>query len=115
VAGAAITAVVVAVHGWGGPVYEVLLPFVVLLAAAYYLWGGRDSDAAAVLRREPDERQLQRRLRVQALVGRVMSLAAGVAYLVAFSERATLWPFGIALALPGLAAAAGWVLYRDPA
>ncbi len=111
--GVAAGAAAVAAHGWGSPVYLVLVPFVVLLALGYYAWGGRDSDTAAVLRREVDERQAYRRLRVQALVGRVMSLAVAAAYLVAVGVRATLWPFGIALALPVLATAAGWVRYRE--
>lgn len=113
VAGAVITAVAVAVHGWGAPVYLVLVPFVLLVAVGYYFWGGRDADAAAVLRREMDERQLLRRLRAQALVGKVMSMAAAVAYLVAFGLRAPLWPFAIALGLPVLTAVAGWMFYGD--
>jgi hypothetical protein len=111
--GLAVVAVAIAVHGWSGPVYLVLIPFVLVVAAGYYLWGGRDSDTAAVLRREVDERQAYRRLKSQALVGRVMSLAAALAYLVAFGAKAPLWPFGIALALPVLTSLAGWTLYRE--
>lgn len=111
--GAVAGAVAVAVHGWGSPIYLVLMPFVLLLALGYYVWGGRDSDTAAVIRREVDERQAYRQLKVQALVGKVMSVAVAVAYLVALDVKATLWPFAAALALPLLATATGWVLYRD--
>jgi hypothetical protein len=112
--GALIVVVAVAGHGWGPPVYTVLIPFVVLVAAGYYAWGGKDSDTAAAIRHDMDERQAHQRLQVQALVGKVMSLAAAVAYLVAVSAHATLWPFGIALGLPVLTAITGWVAYREP-
>lgn len=111
--GVVIVAVAVAVHGWGSPVYLVLMPFVVLVALGYYAWSGRDSDSAAVIRREVDERQAYRRLKVQALVGKVMTLAAAVAYLVAVGAKLTLWPFALAVALPLLATVSGWAVYRD--
>lgn len=113
VAGAVIIAVMVAVHGWAPPVYLVLVPFVVLAAAGYYVWGAQDSDAAAVIRQETDERQAYRRLKVQALIGKVMSLAVAVAYLAAVGLKTALWPFAIALALPALTALVGWALYRE--
>ncbi len=112
-AGAVVVAVAVSVHGWGSPVFLVLIPFVLLAAVGYYLWGGGDGDLAAAVRHENDERQERRRLRVQALVGRVMSLAVVAACLVAYGLGAPLWPFAVALALPVLATAAGWLLYRD--
>jgi hypothetical protein len=111
--GVVIVVVAIVGHGWGPPVYTVLIPFVLAAAAAYYVWGGRDSDTSAVIRRDMDERQTHQRLQIQALVGKVMSLAAAVAYLVAVSVNATLWPFGIALGLPLLTAIAGWLTYRE--
>jgi MFS family permease len=111
--GVVIIAVAIATHGWGPPVYLVLVPFVLLVAGGYYVWGAQDSDSAAMIRREPDERQAYRQLKVQALVGKVMSLASAVAYLVAVGLKASFWPFGIALALPVLTALVGWRLYRD--
>jgi hypothetical protein len=112
VVGAVITAVLIATRGWVVPVYGVFIPFVVLVAAGYYVWGGRDNDSAATLRREVDERQQYRRLKVQALVGRVMSLAAAIAYLVAVGMHATLWPFAIAIAVPVATAVVGWLIYQ---
>jgi hypothetical protein len=50
---------------------------------------------------------------MQPLVRKVMSVAVVVAYLVAFAAKATLWPFGILLALPVLTLFAGWVIYHD--
>jgi hypothetical protein len=115
VVGVVIVSIAIAGHGWGPPVYGVLIPFVVLLAAGYYVWGGRDSDTSAVIRRDMDERQAQQRLQVQALIGKVMSVAAAIAYLIAVAVNTTLWPFGVALALPALTAIAGSVLYREHA
>jgi hypothetical protein len=63
------------------------------------VWAGRDSDFAAMIRYQVDERPAYRRLKIQALVGRVMSGGASVAYLVAWIAKATLWPFAIFLAL----------------
>jgi hypothetical protein len=112
VVGAVITAVLIATRGWALPVYGVFMPFVILIAVGYYVWGGRDTDSAAALRRESDERQRYRRLKVQALVGRVTSVAAGIAYLVAVGVQATLWPFVIAVAVPVATALIGWFLYQ---
>jgi hypothetical protein len=111
--GVVIAVVTIIGHGWGPPIYTVLIPFVLVAATGYYVWGGRDTDTSAVIRHDMDERQAHQRLQVQALVGKVMSLAAAVSYLVAVSLNATLWPFGIALGLPLLTAIAGWVAYRE--
>ncbi len=109
--GTVSTAVAVAAYGWGTVPY--LVPVVVIVTVGYYIWGGRDSDVAAIIRYQPDERQAYRRLKIQALVGRVTSGAAAVAYLAAFAARTTLWPFAIFLAVPFAALLAGWVIYRD--
>lgn len=112
IAGGLVTiAITVAVYGW--VTVAVLGPIVVIAAAGYYLWGGRDSDVGALIGHKADERQVNLQLKMQALVGKVMSVAAAVAYLVAFAVKATLWPFGIFIALPALTLFAGWVIYRD--
>jgi hypothetical protein len=67
------------------------------------------------LRVQADERQRTRRLRIQALVGRVTAVAAAGAYVGAVAARATVWPFGVALAVPFLAFVAGWFRYREGA
>ncbi len=113
VVGAIIVAVAVATQGWAPPVYLVLIPFILLVAFGYYAWGGRDSDLAAVVRQESDERQAYYRLKVQALVGKVLGLAVAVVYLVTFYAKATLWPLAILLGLSVLTTLAGWVIYRD--
>jgi hypothetical protein len=111
--GAVIAAVATGANGWGALLY--LAPFIVIATIGYYVWGGRDTDAAALLRNQADERQAYRRLKIQALVGRVTSGAAAVAYLAAFAAKVTLWPFAIFLAIPCVTLLAGWAIYRDGA
>ncbi|MGW5172626.1 hypothetical protein ACWEQU_08170 [Streptomyces nodosus] len=103
----------VAVRGWATTPVVILVATVGLAAIGYWFVGGRDTDRAALIRREPDERQAQQRLQVQALVGKAMTLAAAVAFATAVALDATLWPFAIALALPVLTAAVGWARYGD--
>jgi len=111
VGGAVCAAVAVAAYGWGSLLH--LGPVTILGPALYYVWGGRNSDSAAMIRYQVDERQAYRQLKILALVGRVMGGGAVVAYLVAFAAKATLWPFAIFLALFGVATLAGWVIYRE--
>jgi hypothetical protein len=111
VGGAVIAAVQVAVYGWG-----TLLsagPIIVVAAAGYYVLAGTDSDFAAMLRRQADERQAYRRLKAQALVGRVTAGAAAVAFLAAFAAKATLWPFFIFLTIPCVTFLTGLAIYRE--
>lgn len=111
VGGLAVIAVSVAVHGW---IAVILLgPIVLASAAGYYLWGGRDGDVAAMIGHKTDERQANLRLKMQALVGRVMTAAAIVAYLVAVAVKAPIWPFTIFIVLPALTLFAGWLIYRE--
>ena len=111
VGGAVIDAVAVAAYGWGTLIS--LGPITLAGAVGYYVWAGRDGDFAAMLRNQPDERQVYRRLKMQALVGRVTTLAAAVAFLVAFAVKATTWPFIMFLTVPSVTFLAGWVIYRD--
>ena len=111
VGGAVCAAVAVAAYGWGSLLH--LWPVIVVGPALYYVWGGRDSDSAAMIRYQVDERQACRRLRMQAVVGRVMSGGAGIAFLAAWAAKATLWPFEIFLALFVVALLAGWVITRE--
>jgi hypothetical protein len=110
--GAAIDAAVIPAFGW-----ESLFSFVpvtIICAAAYYVWGGRDSDSAAMVRHQPDERQAYRQLKIQALLGRVMSVGVGIAYVAAVAAKVTLWPYAALLALFVVTLLAGWVIYREP-
>jgi hypothetical protein len=111
-AGGAVIAAVVPAHGWK-PLLGLGL-FTVLCAAGWYLAGGRDSDFGALMGDKADERQAYRRLKVQALVGIVTSVAVGVAYLAALAAKATLWPLGILIFVPGVTFIVGWAIYREP-
>jgi hypothetical protein len=108
---AVLAAVAVAAYGWGSLLH--LGPVIIAGPAVYYVWGGRDSDSAAMLRRQADERQAYRGLKIQAVVGRVMSAGASAAFLAAWAAKATLWPFEIFLALFVVALLTGWVITRE--
>jgi hypothetical protein len=89
--GAVICAVAVSAAGWGSLLS--IGPVTIAAALGYYVLAGRDSDFAAMLREQAGERQAERRLKLQALVGRVTALAASAAFLAAIAAKATLWPF----------------------
>jgi hypothetical protein len=109
--GAVFAAAAVAGYGWGSLLH--LGPVIIAGPVVYYVWGGRDSDSAAMVRQQLDERQAYRGLKIQAVVGRVMSIGACVAFLAAWAAKATLWPFEIFLALFVVALAAGGVITRE--
>ena len=111
VCGAVFAAVAVAAYGWGSLLH--LGPVIILGPAVYYVWGGRNSDSAARIRYQVDERQAYRRLRIGAVVGRVMGVGACIAFLAAWAAKATLWPFEIFLGLFAVAVVAGWVITRE--
>ena len=109
--GAVFAAAAVAGYGWGSLLH--LGPVIIAGPVVYYVWGGRNSDSAAMIRQQLDERQAYRGLKIQAVVGRVMSIGACVAFLAAWAARATLWPFEIFLALFVVGLLAGWVITRE--
>jgi hypothetical protein len=109
--GAVFGAVAVVGYGWGSLLH--LGPVIIAGPVVYYVWGGRNSDSAAMIRQQLDERQAYRGLKILAVVGRVMSSGAGVAFLAAWAARATLWPFEIFLALFFVGLLAGWVITRE--
>lgn len=111
--GAVITAAVAATNGWVALLY--LGPVTLAAAAGYYVLAGRDSDLAAMLRAQTDERQHHRRLKIQALVGRVTAGAAAIAYVSAVAAKVPVWPFAIFLGVPTAAFLLGWLVYREPA
>ena len=82
------------VIAWGWTATVTILPFTLIVAAWYYVLGGRDSDLSAVVLGRGDERQEYRRLRMQALMGQVMSLAVGVTFIIAVATKTASWPFG---------------------
>jgi hypothetical protein len=109
--GAVFAAVAVAAYGWRSLLH--LGPVIIAGPVVYYVWGGRNSDSAAMIRQQVDERQAYRGLKIQAVVGRVMSAGVGIAFLAAWAAKATLWPFEIFLALFLVALIAGWVITRE--
>ncbi len=109
--GAVIAAVAVAAWGWGSLLS--IGPVTLAAAVGYYVVAGRDSDFAAMLREQADERQAYRRLQIQALVGRITTLAASVALLAAIVAKATLWPFYLFITVPAVTFLAGWMVYRE--
>ncbi len=114
VLGVAVGGINIAARGWALVPVVILACVIAAAAIGFYVWGGGEGDTAASLRQERDERQRLRSLRIQALAGRVSALAAAVAMVVAVCVGVTTWwPFVVALAVPVLAAAAGWFIYAD--
>jgi hypothetical protein len=101
------------VIAWGWTATVTILPFTLIVAAWYYVLGGRDSDLSAVVLGRGDERQEYRRLRMQALMGQVMSLAVGVTFIIAVATKTASWPFAVLVPLPILSLVAGGLIYRD--
>lgn len=89
--GAIITAAVAATDGWVTLLH--LGPVTLAATAGYYVLGGRETDFAAMLRAQADEREHYRRLKIQALGGRVTAGALAAAYVAAVAAKAPLWPF----------------------
>jgi 4-hydroxybenzoate polyprenyltransferase len=112
VIGAAIVLVIGgATHGWATLVDIVPIP--VILVGAFYVLSGRDSDTGALVRHQLDERQEHERLKVQALVGRVLSVAVAVAYIAASAARTALWPWAILLGLMAISFIVGRLIYGE--
>jgi hypothetical protein len=110
---AALIALVVggASHGWKTVLYVIPIPLAV--GTFLFVMAGRDTDYGAALRRQLDERQKLQRLEMQALVGRVLSLAVGISYVVAIAARAVLWPWAILLGLTVISFIAGRLIYGE--
>jgi hypothetical protein len=101
-------------RGWSGLIHPQIPGAIALaLVIGFYLWGRRDTDMGAAIRRQLDERQAYARLRVQALVGRVLSAAVAVAFVVASATKAMLWPWAVLLGLEAVAFFAGWLMYSE--
>jgi len=111
VGGAVIDAIAATVHGPAVLLYFV--PITLAAAAGYYVLGGREGDFPDMLRSQSDERQAYRQLKIQALVGRVTTGAAAIAFLIAFAAKATIWPFLLFLTIPCATSFAGWLIYRE--
>ena len=99
------------VYGWRS--VPDMIPVVIALAAALYIIGGTDTDAGAVVRRQADERQADQRLRVQALVGRALSVSVAVAYGIAVARGTALWPYAILLGILTVSFFGGWLYYGE--
>ena len=104
---------VIGVIVWGWVAAVTILPFTLIVAAWYYVLGGTDGDVAAMVLGRGDERQAYRRLRMQALMGQVMSVAVGGTFIVAVATKTTLWPFAVLVPLPVLSLVVGGLIYRE--
>jgi hypothetical protein len=111
IGGTVIAAALVAGQGWAAaiPVEAVM----VAMAIGYYVWGGKDTDLGAVIGSRADERQASLQMKVTALQGKVMILAAAAAFLIAIAVKATVWPFALLVAVAGVSGFVGWAIYRD--
>jgi hypothetical protein len=98
-------------HGWGSVAYVAPIPLAIVIG--FYLWSGRDSDTGAAIRGQLDERQAYRRLRVQALVGRILSVAVAVGYIAASAGKAVLWPWAVLLGVLAVSFLIGWLVYGE--
>jgi hypothetical protein len=110
---AALVALVIggAIHGWVTVLY--VLPIPLAVGTFLFLMSGRDSDYGALLRRQLDERQVLKRLKVQALVGRVLSLAVVISYGVSIAAKSARWPWAILVGLMAISFIAGLLFYRE--
>jgi hypothetical protein len=90
-----------------------VIPIPLAVGTFLFVMAGRDTDYGAALRRQLDERQEVQRLEMQALVGRVLSLAVGISYVVAIAARAVLWPSEILLGLTVISSIAGRLIYGE--
>ena len=111
VGGSVMTVVGVIISGWMAAAF--IVPFVVIVTAWYYYLGAGDSDVAAVVLGHGDERQAFRRLQMQALAGRVLSLGIAVVSIAAVAAKATLWPVAVLVGLIPVSLLVGWTLYRE--
>ena len=100
-----------ATHGWGTVPYVLPIPIAVLVFMS--AMARTDTDCGASLRFQYDERQSLQRYKIQALVGRVLSVAVAVAYLVALAVGATIWPYAVLLGLMALTFVAGRLRYDE--
>ncbi len=100
-----------ATRGWGSLVDVAPIPIVGLVVL--YAWSGRDTDTGALIRSQLDEHLGYERLRVQALVGRVLSIAVAVGYTIAVATKAELWPWATLLGLMAASFVAGRLRYGE--
>ena len=98
-------------HGWKSVLY--VLPIVLAIGIFAFVTSGRDTDYGAALRAEFDERQQLQRLKTQALVGRVLSIAVTFAYVVVLVAHAIVWPWAVLLALMAASFIGGRLLYGE--
>jgi hypothetical protein len=100
-----------ATNGWATVVD--IVPIAVVLVGAFYVLSRRDSDTGDLIRHQVDERQAQERLKVQALVGRVLSIAVAVGYIVASTAKTALWPWAILLGLTVISFVGGRLIHGE--
>ncbi len=99
-------------YGWSSVPY--MAPVLAITVLVPYVLGGRDSDVGAAFRGHVDERQHLQRLKIQALVGRILSVAVAAGYAVAVATHTLLWPWAVLLGIFAIAFVGGWFIYGEP-
>jgi hypothetical protein len=86
----------------------------VLATIGYYVLGGRDSDAGAMVGSRPDERQVSIQQQATAIAGHVMMLAALTGFVVTTALGHFQWPFTLFIFLGSITyvAAFAWLRRR---
>jgi MFS family permease len=86
---------------------------VVVVAAAigYYIVGGRDTDAGAMIGSRADERQNELRTRAQALAGVAGIVTALIGTMVAAALKDPTWPFALFAGVESVTFVAGLAIY----
>ncbi|HYB48634.1 MAG TPA: hypothetical protein VED20_14990, partial [Streptosporangiaceae bacterium] len=88
--GTVLTAIMGVSQGWAPAVATAVAT--VVFAFGVYAWSGKDTDMGAVMGHRADERQAGIRMKVSALQGEVLTVAAVIVFLVAVIGKATVWP-----------------------
>jgi hypothetical protein len=91
-----------------------LLVFYALAALAAYLWSGRDTDVAAIMRAEGDERQRRLDHDATALAGLAMGITALVGAIISAAvNHGDIGPFGLICAVGGTTYAVSLAVLRS--
>jgi len=91
--GAVFAAAAVAGYGWMSLLH--LGPVIIAGPVVYYVWGGRNSDSAAMIRQQVDERQAYRGLKIRAAGPWTPAVHALLTHLAAESSPGAPRPLGV--------------------
>jgi hypothetical protein len=109
--GLALTVAVLVAAGWtaAAPVAAVT----VVSAIAYYLIGGTDTDAGALIGSRADERQSTLRLWARAFAGLSLLAMGTVGAIVSAALHRAAWPYALVVGLGAACFLGGLALYRS--